>query len=129
ASETDDRITAIEYWPTGLVKKITDPDGAFTPYTYDAAHRLTDVTDNAGHGHHYTLDNAGNRLQEDTRDPGGTLRQSLSRVYNQLGQLVTLADAQANPTDFTYDADGNPDTVTDALGRVTDSDHGPLNRL
>ena len=43
--------------------------------------------------------------------------------------MTTLANAQANPTDFTYDANGNLNTITDALGRVTDSDHDPLNRL
>ena len=129
ASETDDQITQIEYWPTGLVKKVIQPDGAFTAYTYDAAHRLTDIADNAGNTLHYTLDNAGNRLKEDTKDAGGALKRTLSRVYNQLGQLQTQADAQANPTDFTYDADGNLDTATDALGRITDNDYDPLNRL
>ena len=128
-AETDDQITRVEYWPTGLVKKVIQPDGAFTAYTYDAAHRLTDITDNAGNQIHYVLDNAGNRIQEDTQDASGTLKRTLSRVYNQLGQLKTQADAQANPTDFTYDANGNTDTVTDALGRVTDNDYDPLNRL
>lgn len=129
AVETDDAITQIEYWPTGLVKKVIQPDGAFTSYTYDAAHRLTDISDNAGNTIHYTLDNAGNRTQEDTKDPGNVLKRTLSRVYNQLGQLQTQADAQANPTDFTYDANGNTDTVTDALDRVTDNNYDPLNRL
>ncbi|SDQ37682.1 RHS repeat-associated core domain-containing protein [Pseudoxanthomonas sp. CF125] len=129
AVETDDAITAIEYWPTGLVKKVIQPDGAFTSYAYDAAHRLTDIADNAGNTIHYTLDNAGNRTQEDTKDPGNVLKRTLSRVYNQLGQLQTQADAQANPTDFTYDANGNTDTVTDALDRVTNNDYDPLNRL
>jgi len=127
--ETDDAITRLEYWPTGLVKKVIQPDGAFTLYTYDAAHRLTDIADNAGNTIHYTLDNAGNRTQEDTKDPGNLLKRTLSRVYNQLGQLQTQADAQANPTDFTYDANGNTNTVTDALSRVTDNDYDPLNRL
>jgi RHS repeat-associated protein len=127
--ETDDAITQIQYWPTGLVKKVIQPDGAFTSYAYDAAHRLTDIADNAGNTIHYTLDNAGNRTQEDTKDPGNVLKRTLSRVYNQLGQLQTQADAQANPTDFTYDANGNPDTVTDALDRVTNNDYDPLNRL
>ena len=128
-AETDDQITRVEYWLTGLVKKVIQPDGAFTAYTYDAAHRLTDITDNAGNQIHYVLDNAGNRIQEDTQDASGTLKRTLSRVYNQLGQLKTQADAQANPTDFTYDANGNTDTLTDALGRVTDNDYDPLNRL
>ncbi len=129
AVETDDAITRLEYWPTGLVKKVVQPEGAFTAYTYDAAHRLTQIADNAGNKIVYTLDNAGNRTQEDTQDPQGGLKRTLSRVYNQLGQLQTQADAQANPTDFTYDANGSTDTVTDALGRVTDNDYDPLNRL
>lgn len=128
-SETDDQITRIEYWPTGLVKKVTQPDGAFTSYEYDTAHRLTAIADNAGNRIEYLLDNAGNRIREDTKDAGGQLKRALSRIYNQLGQLKTHADAQANPTDFAYDAIGNVDTVTDALGRVTDNNYDPLNRL
>ncbi|UYK82724.1 RHS repeat protein [Xanthomonas sacchari] len=129
SSESDDRITSIDYWPTGLVKQVTQPDGAFTRFTYDAAHRLTDIADNAGNTIHYTLDNAGNRLKEDTKDASGTLKRTLSRVYNQLGQLATQATAQGDPTDFGYDPNGNTKTVTDALGHVTQNDYDPLNRL
>ncbi|WP_407354652.1 RHS repeat-associated core domain-containing protein [Luteimonas sp. R10] len=128
-TENDDRITRIDYWPTGLVQRVTQPDGAFTEYTYDAAHRLTTIRDNAGNTITYTLDNAGNRIAEDTRDSAGTLRQTLSRVYDQLGQLATQADASDNPTDYTYDANGNLKTITDALGRETLNDYDPLNRL
>jgi len=38
-------------------------------------------------------------------------------------------NAQNAATTFTYDANGNQDTVTDALTRVTDSNVDPLNRL
>ncbi|UYK67864.1 hypothetical protein NG831_06800 [Xanthomonas sacchari] len=129
SSESDDRITAIDYWPTGLVKQVTQPDGAFTRFTYDAAHRLTDIADNAGNTIHYTLDNAGNRSKEDTKDASGTLKRTLSRIYNQLGQLATQATAQGDPTDFGYDPNGNTKTITDALGHVTQNDYDPLNRL
>ncbi|WP_190276429.1 RHS repeat-associated core domain-containing protein [Xanthomonas citri] len=129
SSEADDRITRIDYWPTGLVKQITQPDGAFTAFTYDAAHRLTDITDNAGNTVHYTLDNAGNRVKEDTKDAAGTLKRTLSRVYNQLGQLKTQATAASDPTDFAYDANGNATKVTDALATATQSEYDPLNRL
>ena len=44
-SETDDRISRFDYWPTGQLKKSTLPDGASLTFTYDAAQRLTDVTD------------------------------------------------------------------------------------
>jgi RHS repeat-associated protein len=127
--ETDDQIIRIEYWPTGLVKQVTQPDGSFTAYAYDAAHRLTDIFDGEGNRIHYTLNNAGNRTQEDTADEQDVLLRTLSRVYNQLSQLQTQKDAEQHPTDFTYDASGNLDTATDALNRITDNDHDPLNRL
>jgi len=129
SSENDDQITGIEYWPTGLVKKVTQPDGSYITYIYDDAHRLTDAANNAGNTIHYTLDDAGNRENEETKDPSGILTRALSRDYNQLGQLQTQFDAQLHPTGFTYDDNGNPDTVTDALGHVADNDHDPLNRL
>ena len=129
ATSVGDRITSYEYWPNGLVKKITDPDGVYTSYEYDNAHRLTAIADSAGNRIEYTLDGAGNRIGESIKGAGGTLKRTLSRVYNTLGQLATQADAQANPTDFTYDANGNGKTVTDALGHVTSNDYDPLDRL
>ncbi|GAB3351428.1 RHS repeat-associated core domain-containing protein [Lysobacter tyrosinilyticus] len=129
AIETDDQITRIEYYPTGLVKKTALPDGSNTSYTYDAAHRLTDITDGVGSTIHYTLDNAGNRTKEDTKDSAGTLVRTLSRVFNKLGQLQTNKDAYNHGTGYIYDANGNADKVTDALSRVTDSDYDALNRL
>ncbi|MGO1069545.1 RHS repeat-associated core domain-containing protein [Lysobacter sp. CA199] len=129
AVETDDRITRVEHWPTGLVKKVTLPGNVATSYTYDAAQRLTRITDNAGNYIHYTLDLAGNRKQEDTRTASDTLKQTLSRVFNVLGQLETLKDASANPTGFRYDKNGNPDRTTDALLRNNDQTYDPLNRL
>ena len=129
ASEADDQITTIEYWPTGLVKKVTQPDGAFTSYTYDAAHRLTGIADNAGNSITYTLNAAGERTKEDTKDPSGTLTATLSRAYNALGQLQTVTDAYSRNTGFTYDANGNLDLTNDALSRRTDNDYDPLSRL
>ncbi|MCF7222494.1 RHS repeat-associated core domain-containing protein [Marilutibacter chinensis] len=128
-AEADDRITTIAYLPTGLVSSVTLPDGSFTSYVYDAAHRLTDIVDADGNRLHYTLDNAGNRIKEEVLGENDAVKRTLSRVYNQLGQLATQADAGANPTDFTYDANGNLKTTTDALDRVMQNDYDPLNRL
>lgn len=129
ASAADDRLTEIEYWPTGLTKRVVEPDGSFISHRYDSAHRLVEVSDNTGNHIQYVLDNAGNRVAENTRDPAGALKRTLSRLYNTLGELVTQADASANPTDYTYDSNGNPTTATDALGRVSRSDYDSLNRL
>ena len=131
-SEADDRITRVEYWPAGMVKKITQADGVFASFAYDAAQRLIEVRDasaNEGGRVLYTLDPAGNRTREDTRNENGGLTRTMSRVFDTLGQLQVLKDSAQNATNFSYDAEGNPDQTTDALGRVTDQNHDPLNRL
>ncbi|MEQ3436093.1 RHS repeat-associated core domain-containing protein [Stenotrophomonas maltophilia group sp. P373] len=129
ATTAEDRVTQISYWPTGQVQQITEPDGSSVTYVYDAAQRLTDIADSAGNTIHYALDNAGNRLKEDTLDAGGTLRRTLARTFNTLGQLTALKDAGNHATGFAYDANGNPQTITDALQRVTSQQYDPLNRL
>ncbi|WP_349656295.1 RHS repeat-associated core domain-containing protein [Xanthomonas sp. 10-10] len=129
ATSAQNRVTTFEYWPTGLVKRITQPDGSYATFVYDQAQRLTDITDTLGNTLHYVLDNAGNRLEEQTKDAQGALKRSLSRIYNKLGQLETQADAAANPTDYAYDANGNLRLITDAFGRSTQQEHDPLGRL
>jgi YD repeat-containing protein len=130
--ETDDLISRVAYWPTGLVRKVTDPDGTFTDYTYDAAHRLTDITDSMGGNVHYNLNNAGDRTAETTKDAAQVVVRSLTRLYDNqlLGRLQSVTDAYSHTTSYTYDGNGNTDTVTDALNRLAaDNDYDPLNRL
>lgn len=129
ASEADDRITRAIYEPTGLVQRLTQPDGSYVNFTYNAAQRLTDVTDNVGNTIHYTLDKAGNRIKEETKDSSAVLRRQLSRLYNSLGEQTQHKDAGNHITGTTYDADGNPNLVTDPLSRVVDHDYDPLNRI
>jgi YD repeat-containing protein len=86
------QLTRYDYWPTGLLKQVTQPDGvSFVAYEYDDAHRLFKVTDNLGNSVKYTLDNMGNRTAEETKDPAGNLRRNLARDIDALGrvQLVT----------------------------------------
>ncbi|BAV99365.1 YD repeat-containing protein [Lysobacter enzymogenes] len=129
AVETDDLVTKIEYFPTGLTKQVTLADGNFTTFAYDNAQRLTGVTDRSGATVQYTLDLAGNRKVEDTKNSAGTVQATLSRVFNVLGQVQTYKDGLNHATGYTYDAEGHPDTTTDALGRVSDQDYDPLGRL
>lgn len=129
ASGAGARTTRLDYWPTGLVRRVTQPDGSYVSYSYDVAHRLTAISDSQGNSIKFVLDNAGNRVAEETRDVSGVLKRALSRIYNQFGQLATEADAGANPTDFSYDADGNIASRTDALGHSSRQQYDSLNRL
>jgi RHS repeat-associated protein len=129
-----DAVTAIGYTPYGAVASIHDADGVTASYTYDAAHRLTDITDALGDRIHYTLDAAGNKTQEQTFDPSGTVRRTLSRAYNTLGQLTQVTDGlshavfNAGYTD-SYDANGNLVHTADALGVQRKQGYDGLNRL
>ena len=87
------QLTSYDYWPTGLLKKVTSPDSSTLSYTYDDAHRLTDVTDHLGNTVHYTLDNAGNRIGEDVKDTSTALTRNISRVYDALNRLQTVTGA------------------------------------
>ncbi|MDG6347180.1 RHS repeat-associated core domain-containing protein [Luteimonas sp. 8-5] len=127
--ESDDRITRIQYRPTGLVRKITQPHGAYIEYVYDIAHRLVGVSDNTGGSIRFVLDAAGNRVSEEVRDSSGDLRFTALRIYNALSQLQTSADSEANPTDFNYDIGNRVQTVVDPLGRVVDRDYDKLDRV
>jgi len=129
STESDDRITRTDYRPTGLVEQITQPDGDSLAFSYDAAHRLVRLTDNSGGYIAYTLDAAGNRIAEETRDPAQRVQRSLSRIYDLNGRLATVADASSNPTDFKYDDNGNITAVTDALGRTERREYDAQNRL
>jgi len=78
--------TSYEHWPTGLLRKTTQPDGAVVTYEYDDAHRLIAVADGQGNRIEYTLDQSGNRTAEQAKDPQGTLKRTLARVYDALGR-------------------------------------------
>ncbi|MBS0456216.1 MAG: RHS repeat protein [Proteobacteria bacterium] len=128
---TGDETTTYGYDNTGQVTKITRPDGSSLTFTYDAAHRLTDIADTLGDTIHYTLDNAGNRLREDSKDPSGALRHSVVRQFNALGQLAATLNADGKTVNgqYHYDANGNPDVFTDGRGTVTDYRFDALDRL
>lgn len=129
ASETDDHIVTFSYWSDGQLKRVTQPDGTWSEYAYDTAKRLTSITDNTGNSITYTLDAGGGRTAEEIRDSTGTLRRSLSRTYNTLGQVLSQSDAYGHVTTFTYDANGNLDQITDALLHVADSNYDALGRV
>jgi RHS repeat-associated protein len=124
--------TSFEYWPTGLLKKVTLPDSSFLLYTYDAAHRLTRVDDADGNHIVYTLDAAGNRTKEETFDPSNYLTRLHHRAFNTLNQLwkeIGSANTAAVTTTFGYDLNGNVTSANAPLSRNTSNLYDELNRL
>jgi RHS repeat-associated protein len=121
--------TSYDYDNAGQVTKVTLPDASFLAYDYDDAHRLIEISDNAGNRIVYTLDAMGNRTQEEVRDPANALAQKRSRVYNSLNQLFQELGAQNQTTEYAYDNQGNTLTVKDPLNHITTNQYDALNRL
>jgi RHS repeat-associated protein len=129
---TGGELTHLDYWPTGLLKKVTNPDGSFIEYTYDAAHRLTQIQDGALNKIVYTLDAKGNRTAENTYDPSNALRRTHTRVFDTLSQLwkdINAAGTTNVTTVFGYDRNGNSISVNAPLSRNSTSSYDYLNRL
>ena len=119
---TSAETTTFEYWPTGLLKKVTQPDASFVLYTYDDAHRLYKIEDGSGNRIEYTLDAMGNRTAESVYDPSSVPKRTRTQVFNSLNQLWTqlgAAGTAAVTTTFGYDDNGNQTTTNAPLSRYS----------
>jgi RHS repeat-associated protein len=129
---TAGETTSFSYYPTGLLQTVTLPDNSTLTYTYDGAHRLTQISDGLGNKIVYTLDAMGNRTAETTYDPTGTLHRTHSRAFNTLSELyqdVNAANTSAVTTTYGYDSNGNETSVAAPLGRRTAQLYDALDRL
>ena len=130
--EVGTETTSYSYYPTGLLEMVTLPDSSSVQYTYDGAHRLTDITDGLGNHTHYTLDAMGNHTAENVYDPSNALRRTHTRVINALNELyqdLSATGTAAVTTTFGYDNNGNLTSSDAPLSRNTVNQYDPLNRL
>ena len=91
-------VTLYDYYNTGLLKKVTAPDATFIIYAYDAAHRLTDITDALGNRVHYTLDNIGRVTKVENFSTSNTLTKTISYGFDDLNRLTSIVDGQNQTT-------------------------------
>jgi YD repeat-containing protein len=87
------RTTTYSYDNAGQLTGVVMPDASTLAYSYDAAHRLTGVTDAKGNTVTYTLDNMGNRVGEQVKDPQGNLQRNITRVYDALNRIQQTTGA------------------------------------
>jgi len=124
--------TGFAYYPTGLLKQVTLPDNSYAAYSYDNAHRLTQIKDAFGNSLQYSLDAMGNRLAEKSYDPNGVLHRTRSRTINALNEVyqeISAAGTAAVTTTYGYDNDGNMLTVAAPMARNTSNVYDALSRL
>jgi RHS repeat-associated protein len=107
----------------GDITAITDPNGKTTSFGYDTAGDLESVTDALGNETAFTYDERGNRLTEVS--PRGNLEgvepaeYTTSFSYDAAGNRLTAVDPLEGERKWSYDANGNLETQTDANGHAT----------
>jgi RHS repeat-associated protein len=127
--EVDDGISTFGYNSLGILTSLVAEDGISTTFEYDDAGRLTKVVDGSGARKVLALDMDGHPVAESSQDATGNSKQWLSGVYDDLGRLRSLVDANNNAVQFSFDSNGNADLTTDRLNRVQDSDVDSLDRV
>ena len=122
-------VTRFEHDLVGQIITIVDPTGMRAYFTYDDAHRLIGIANDLGDTIDYTVDVMGNITKEETRDPSGTLRRSLTRTFDELGRLLTLVGAGGQTTDYEYNKNDQLTEVTDPRSNATGYGYDALTRL
>jgi RHS repeat-associated protein len=130
---TTQRTTRWRYLASGEVETITTDDGTPNATTltlgYDAARRLTSVTDALGHRLTYTLDTEGNITAQENHDDLSVLRQTLTQTFDAYNRLESRVGAAAQTTTFGYDANGNLESRIDANNISSSYTYDNLQRL
>ena len=67
---------------------VTQPDNSGLTYSYDAAHRQTDIKDLLGQSISYTLDALGNPTATNVLNASGTVTSQHSNGFDALGRML-----------------------------------------
>jgi len=89
------QTTAYAYDYVGQLTQVTQPAGSSASFTYDGAHRMTGAADSLGNSIAYTLDAMGNRTQEQSKDPGGSLARQITRVFDAINRPLKVTVGSA----------------------------------
>ena len=119
-------VTTDAYDAVGQLIRLTRPDRSFLSFAYDAAHRLTGITDSLGNRIAYTLDATSNRIAEQVSGSSGGLTWTHSYAYDAVNRLSQATGALGQTTSYSYDPNGNLIVVTDPLANVTGAAYDPL---
>ena len=122
ASGVDDTVATFSYDRNGYRTGKTLANGVQTTYLYDAASRLTGVTNSAGTsasivaGYSYSLDKLGRRTARTETTSLASRKDSYS--YDPISQITNVAYASGTKVAYAYDAVGNRTSVATTSGKT-----------
>lgn len=125
------RITRSSYDDSGNLKQRIAPNGQVTDYEYDAANRLvrTTTTVTTANGPQVvstqTVYNALGRVKQVIN----ANNHASTTTFDDAGNALARANALGQATSYEYNADNRVTKVTDAAGRVTETIYDELGRV
>ncbi|MDF1591023.1 MAG: DUF6531 domain-containing protein [Desulfobacterales bacterium] len=131
--EADNAVAEFSYDTAGSLHESIDPDGVSTAFVYDSVYgRLTNAQDPLGNYLFYGYDQQGNIAEQSIHAFDGE-RLYFRRFSYQGPQHPGKLWKEINPdntyTEYSYDAGGNIQAVTDPAAKTTFYNHDSLNRL
>ncbi|GJL82988.1 MAG: hypothetical protein DHS20C01_26220 [marine bacterium B5-7] len=125
------RTTNYTYDAAGQLIQVVLDDGMTLTYQYDAAGDLRVIEDPLGNRVEYHYDLKGNRTQQVSKDPDGTLVHAIAMAYDIRNRLSTLTQGINDPsiTHHIQDPVGKLTQETDPNQNQTTHQYDPLNRL
>ncbi|TQV79449.1 RHS repeat protein [Exilibacterium tricleocarpae] len=146
-----DAVTRYDYDEAGNRTQVTSPDGSVLRYEYDANSRLTGIASGLDGRIEYTLDAAGNRLEEVIKtgteavttvsyDADGYISTittlgsgpvvfKATRVFDELSRVIKTVGAAAQTRQFGYDVNGNVIQQIDGKENTTGQVYDALDRI
>ncbi len=122
-------VTSLTYDDIGQVTQLTRPDGSTLDFAYDAARRLTSITNAAGEKIEYTHDDMGGVTRRVVKDAGGTIEFDQQHTFDELGRFLSHVGASNQTTTYGYDKVGNLTLITDPRSNLYAMGYDRLNRL
>ena len=122
-------VTSIGYNAVGDVTSIISPSGANYNFQYDAARRLSAISDAFGDQIQYTRNAMGGIISTRVSDGNGNLVQTSSATFDELNRLLNSIGAAGQTTSYTYDRTDNRTGRTDPLNNQYSFAFDALNRL
>ena len=123
------RTTTFTHDPAGRLLTATLPGRGVLTYAYDAADQLVSVTDALGNQVAYAYDLKGNRTQDVTKDPNGTVVVRQVDLAFNARNFPDSINAAGSVTQLVHDAVGNLTQATDPNGHTTQHQVDALDRL
>ena len=122
-------VTSYDYNSAGNLTKTTLPDGSYISRAYNDAHWVTTITNALSESQGITYDSAGDVTQTLWKNASGTTKRQHTATFDALGRMLTDVGGVSQTTSYTYDSDGNVQTITDPNGNISYRSVDALNRL